>query len=168
MSLINKINDKSAKIGVIGLGYVGLPLAVEFANAGYETLGIDIDDSKVKSINDGENYIKDINDNLLKNLVKKTLLSATSDYSKVENLDCVSICVPTPLNKEKNPDLIIREIVLPKVIETLESEELFFEANYEDEKDLRELLDLSNKNLLNTNVNSWEKVLPLYPISPIN
>jgi len=70
---------------------------------------------------------------------------------------------------EKNPsDLTIRETVLPKVVKEFESEELFLEANYDDKKDLKELLDLSNKNLLNTNVNSWQKVLPLYPISPIN
>ena len=71
-------------------------------------------------------------------------------------------------DEEKNTDLAIRETVEPKVIKELESKELFFEANYEDEKDLTELLDLSNKNLLNKNVNSWQKVLPLYPISPIN
>jgi len=70
--------------------------------------------------------------------------------------------------EDKNADLVIREIVVPKVIQELESKELFFEANYEDEKDLRELLDLANKNLLNTNINSWENVFPLYPISPIN
>ncbi|MDC3147064.1 molecular chaperone [Prochlorococcus sp. AH-716-I09] len=71
-------------------------------------------------------------------------------------------------DKEKNSDLGIREIVLPKVIKELMNKELFVEAVYEDEKDLTELLDLSNKNLLNANVNSWQKVLPLYPISPIN
>ena len=105
MSLIDKINDKSAKVGVIGLGYVGLPLAVEFTNAGYETMGIDIDDNKVNNINDGINYIKDIDDIVLENLVKQKLLRATSDFSKVTELDCISICVPTPLNKEKNPDI---------------------------------------------------------------
>ena len=70
-------------------------------------------------------------------------------------------------NEEKNEDLVIREIVLPKVINEFKSKELFFEANYEDKEDLTELLDLSNKNLLNENINSWQKVLPLYPISPI-
>ena len=69
---------------------------------------------------------------------------------------------------EKNSDLVIREIVVPKVIQELERKELFFEANYEDKQDLRELLDLANKNLLNANINSWKNVLPLYPISPIN
>ena len=72
-------------------------------------------------------------------------------------------------HKEKNSsDLVIREIVLPKVIKELDCKELTFEANYDDKEDLKELLDLSNKNLLNSNLDSWKKVLPLYPISPIN
>ena len=72
-------------------------------------------------------------------------------------------------HKEKNSsDLVIRETVLPKVVKEIESKELFFEANYDDKEDLKELLDLSNKNLLNATANSWQKVLPLYPISPIN
>nr|WP_075486988.1 molecular chaperone [Prochlorococcus marinus] len=69
---------------------------------------------------------------------------------------------------QKNTDLFVREIVSPKVIKEFKSKELFFEANYEDKEDLKELLDLSNKNLLNGNINSWHKVLPLYPISPVN
>ncbi|MBO8229309.1 molecular chaperone [Prochlorococcus marinus str. MU1404] len=71
-------------------------------------------------------------------------------------------------NKETNSDLVVRELILPKVIKQMQSKELFFEANYEDKEDLSELLDLSNKNLLNANVKSWQKVTPLYPISPIN
>jgi len=71
-------------------------------------------------------------------------------------------------NEQKNADLVIREIILPKVIKEIENKELFFEANYEDKVDLKELLDLSNKNLLNSNVDSWRNVLPLYPISPVN
>ena len=71
-------------------------------------------------------------------------------------------------NDKNNPDLVIRETVLPKVVKELESKELFFEAIYDDKEDLKELLNLSNKNLLNSNVDSWKKVLPLYPISPIN
>ena len=69
---------------------------------------------------------------------------------------------------ENNADLVIREKVTPKLVKALESKELLFEANYNDEEDIKELLDLSNKNFLNTNINSWEKVLPLYPFSPIN
>ena len=71
-------------------------------------------------------------------------------------------------NEKNHSDLFIRETVLPKFIKELDSKEIFFEANYDDKKDLKELLDLSNKNLLNSNIDSWRKVLPLYPISPIN
>ncbi|MBO8222035.1 molecular chaperone [Prochlorococcus marinus str. XMU1401] len=72
-------------------------------------------------------------------------------------------------HKEKDsPDLVIRETVLPKVVKELESKEVTFEANYDDKEDLKELLNLANKNLLNSNLDSWKKVLPLYPISPIN
>ena len=71
-------------------------------------------------------------------------------------------------DKENNADLVILEKVTPKVVKELERKELFFEANYNDEEDLRELLNLANKNLLNKNANSWEKVMPLYPISPVN
>ena len=71
-------------------------------------------------------------------------------------------------HKKKNADLVIREKVTPRVVKELGGKELFFEANYDDKEDLKELLDLSNKNLLNSNLDSWQKVLPLYPISPIN
>ncbi len=71
-------------------------------------------------------------------------------------------------NEKTSSNVFIRETVIPKVFKEFDSKELFFEANYDDEDDLKELLDLSNKNLLNTNLNSWQKVLPLYPISPIN
>ncbi len=105
MRLINKINDKSAKVGVVGLGYVGLPLAVEFANAGYNVTGIDTNQTKVDLINSGKNYISDIKDSILNKAVSKKLLKATTNFKVVKNLDAVSICVPTPLNKEKNPDI---------------------------------------------------------------
>ena len=71
-------------------------------------------------------------------------------------------------NEKSSSDLVIREKVLPKFVKEIESKELSFEANYDDKEDLKELLDLSNKNLLNSNVDSWKKVLPLYPISPVN
>ena len=86
MSLIDKIDDKSAKIGVIGLGYVGLPLAIEFTKAGYKVIGIDVDEKKINSINSGRNYIKDVSDALLKKAVGKKLFSSTSDFSEVRNL----------------------------------------------------------------------------------
>ena len=121
MSLIDKINDKSAKIGVIGLGYVGLPLAIEFTNAGYNVTGIDIDESKVDLINSGKNYIKDVDDLVLKKAVEKKLLKSSLDFSEVSNLDALSICVPTPLNKEKNPDISYIVSVMESIKDHLHS-----------------------------------------------
>jgi UDP-N-acetyl-D-glucosamine dehydrogenase len=129
MNLIEKIDTRSAKVGVIGLGYVGLPLAMEFVKAGYTVTGIDIDENKIKSLNNGKNYINDVNDKNLKNAVKKSLLKGTTDFSTVKNLDAISICVPTPLNKEKNPDISyivsvmdrIKDYLHPNMIIILES-----------------------------------------------
>jgi len=103
--LILKLKNKTAKLGVVGLGYVGLPLAVEKAKAGYEVIGFDVQDSKVQMVNDGINYIGDIVDEDLKKLVDKKSLRATTDFSFVADVDAVSICVPTPLDKYKQPDL---------------------------------------------------------------
>ncbi len=115
MNLVDKINNRSAKIGVIGLGYVGLPLAMEFVNAGYNVKGIDIDQNKIKSLNNGKNYIRDVNNKNLKNAVKKGLLKGTTDFSIVKSLDAISICVPTPLNKEKNPDISFIVSVMERI-----------------------------------------------------
>jgi len=105
MNLKNKIENRDAQIGVIGLGYVGLPLAMEFVRAGFHVTGIDVDQEKIKKLNRGENYILDIKDESVKNAVEMNQLSATSDFSVIQNLDAISICVPTPLNKQKNPDI---------------------------------------------------------------
>ena len=101
----NKINSKEAKLCVIGLGYVGLPLAVEFAKAGFKVTGIDISESRVNKINKGENYIRDINDKELRSLIDSGSLKATTDYSVISEMDAISICVPTPLSKLKDPDV---------------------------------------------------------------
>ncbi len=93
------------KTGVIGLGYVGLPLLVEIAKSGITAIGIDVDKHKVDAINAGKNYISDVNDNELKELVREGKLSATTDWSKITEFDAVSICVPTPLRKTKDPDI---------------------------------------------------------------
>ncbi len=124
MSLIKKIDDKTAKIGVIGLGYVGLPLAAEFVNAGFKVIGIDVDEKKVDSINSGINYIKDVDDNVLKQSVKRKTLTATTDFSVVKSLDSISICVPTPLNKEKNPDISYIVSVMSEIENYLHSDTL--------------------------------------------
>lgn len=103
--LMNKIQNRTAVIGVVGLGYVGLPLAVEKAKAGYTVIGFDVQKSKVDAVNAGHNYIGDVVDQELANLVKQKKLQATEDYSKIKNVDAVSICVPTPLDKYKQPDI---------------------------------------------------------------
>ena len=103
--LRRKIEDKSATLGVIGLGYVGLPLAVEKAKAGFKTIGFDVQQHKVDKINQGKNYVGDIPDDLLRDVVDRGLLSATRDFDKVASADCVCICVPTPLDIYQQPDL---------------------------------------------------------------
>ena len=105
MHLLEKIKNRTAHIGVIGLGYVGLPLAVEKAKAGYKVLGFEIQQSKVDMVNRGENYIGDIVPQELKELVLSGHLSATTDYGRIMECDVVTICVPTPLDKFKQPDL---------------------------------------------------------------
>jgi UDP-N-acetyl-D-glucosamine dehydrogenase len=104
-SLLQKIKDKLAIVAVIGLGYVGLPLAVEKAKAGYKTIGFDIQESKVKMVNEGHNYIGDIVEEELEDLVKKGMLTATSDFSIVKDADFIAICVPTPLDQYQQPDI---------------------------------------------------------------
>ena len=103
--ILQKLHGKTARIGVVGLGYVGLPLAVEFAHAGFHVTGLDIDERKISKINAGESYIQDIPTSVLKPLVDAGMLDATSDFSVVQNLDTINICVPTPLSKAKDPDM---------------------------------------------------------------
>ncbi|MFQ5605283.1 MAG: nucleotide sugar dehydrogenase [bacterium] len=105
MSLEEKIKDKSAKVGIIGLGYVGLPLAVEFADHGFYVLGIDIDRSKIEMLNRGENYIEDVDDELLQKLVADRMLEGTTKYGRTGELDILFICVPTPFTPNKEPDI---------------------------------------------------------------
>ena len=99
------IEKKEAILGVIGLGYVGLPLAVEKAKAGYKVIGFDLQQQKVVMVNNGVNYIGDVVNEDLSAIVKSGMLVATSDFSKIAGLDCVSICVPTPLDKHQQPDI---------------------------------------------------------------
>lgn len=103
--LLDKIKDRSAKIGIIGLGYVGLPLAVEFAENGFKVFGFDVWEQKVKLINSGKSDIDDIQDNQVAPLVKSGHLKATTDAKVLSQADCVFICVPTPLSKTKDPDI---------------------------------------------------------------
>lgn len=104
-ALLQKIDAKTALVGVIGLGYVGLPFAVEAGKVGFTVLGFDLDESKVASVNAGKNYIGDVKDAELEDLVGKKLITATSDSSRMSDCDVLIICVPTPLDKNLNPDL---------------------------------------------------------------
>lgn len=103
--LLDKIKNRNITVGVVGLGYVGLPLAVEKAKAGYKTIGFDVQSEKVEMVNKGENYIGDVVDTDLSQLVEKGLLSATSDFSFIKDVDFVAICVPTPLDAYQQPDI---------------------------------------------------------------
>ncbi|NSB30293.1 nucleotide sugar dehydrogenase [Clostridium saccharoperbutylacetonicum] len=103
--LIYKINNKTAAIGIIGLGYVGLPLAVEFAKSGYKVLGFDIQEKKVNMINNGENYISDVIDEDLKFVIENRRLKASNEIKFVKDIDVILICVPTPLDKYQQPDI---------------------------------------------------------------
>src|SRR5438094_6291382 len=103
--LISLINDKHAHVGVIGLGYVGLPLATEFAGKGLRATGFEVDATKVEKINSGESYIGDVKSETIKQNVDTGRLSATTDFGELKNCDAIIICVPTPLRKTKEPDV---------------------------------------------------------------
>jgi UDP-N-acetyl-D-glucosamine dehydrogenase len=105
MELNEKIINKNARCAVVGLGYVGLPLLLEFAKAGYDAVGIDVDKKKIAQINRGKSYIQDIPQDEFKEYVRNGKLRATSDYSILDSIDVVSICVPTPLRKSRTPDI---------------------------------------------------------------
>jgi len=103
--LIKKFEDRSARVGIVGIGYVGLPLAVVFAEAGFTVIGVDPAEEKVAAINRGESYILDVDSARVRALVDAGKLSASTDYSVLQDVDAVSICVPTPLRKTGDPDL---------------------------------------------------------------
>ena len=103
--LLKKIEEKTIVVGVVGLGYVGLPLAVEKAKAGFKTIGFDIQSQKVDMVNAGHNYIGDVVDKDLKKIVETKMLTATTDFSFVKDVDFVAICVPTPLDEHQQPDI---------------------------------------------------------------
>src|SRR5262249_28896337 len=103
--LRDKIRSRKARAGIVGLGYVGLPLAVELAKAGFHATGIDLDPRKVQLINDGRSYIPDVATADVQALRANGRLKATTDFAAVRELDTINICVPTPLRKTKDPDM---------------------------------------------------------------
>jgi nucleotide sugar dehydrogenase len=104
-TLLEKITDRTSVVGIVGMGYVGLPFAVEKAKVGYKVIGIDQNPARADKINRGENYISDVKDEELRDLVKRGLLRAVSDFREIGQMDVIVICVPTPLTRNLNPDL---------------------------------------------------------------
>jgi len=122
--LLERIVDRRTRVGIIGLGYVGLPLAVEFAKAGFDVVGFDVDASKVSQINAGRSYIPDVSASELSTVVAGGKLSATTDMTRLGEMDVVDICVPTPLRKTKDPDLSYIVKAVEAVAATLRPEQL--------------------------------------------
>jgi UDP-N-acetyl-D-glucosamine dehydrogenase len=123
-TLEKKITQKKARIGVVGLGYVGLPLAVEFAAQGFETVGIEVDKKKVSAINSGRNYIADVDDKVFAKVTKSGMLKAAADYSDVPKLDVIFICVPTPFTPNKEPDISFIVAAAREIASRLRKEQL--------------------------------------------
>ncbi|MBA2669438.1 MAG: nucleotide sugar dehydrogenase [Gemmatimonadetes bacterium] len=123
-SLLQRIQDGTATVGVVGLGYVGLPLAVETARAGFRTLGFDISQRVVEGINEGSSHIQDISSDTVAGFVNEGLLSATTDLTRLAECDAISICVPTPLSKTKDPDLSYVVSATTAIAETLRAGQL--------------------------------------------
>ena len=127
--LMQKIQARTARVGIVGLGYVGLPLATAFARAGFTVTGIDLDQRKIRDVNGGRSYVKDVDKKELKSLVREGRLSATPDFSKLIEMDTINICVPTPLRKTKDPDMTyivsacqeIAKVIHPGMLVILES-----------------------------------------------
>ncbi|MCA9731707.1 MAG: nucleotide sugar dehydrogenase [Deferribacteres bacterium] len=124
MSLETKISQKTAKIGVIGLGYVGLPLAVEYAKAGFSVLGVDNDSEKVNKLNKGENYIDDVNSKELAEVVKQGKFISEANYDNISSADVIYICVPTPFTPNKEPDVTYIEDAAQGVLTGLRKDQL--------------------------------------------
>ncbi len=119
--LIAKLKAKDAHLGVLGLGYVGLPLAVGFAKAGFRVTGFDLDENKVNQLNRGESYIIDISDAELAAVTSSGRLDATTDFGQLENIDSVNICVPTPLGKTHDPDITYIQSAVKSIVASLHS-----------------------------------------------
>lgn len=123
-SLIEKVERREASIGVIGLGYVGLPLAIEFAETGFSVLGFDVNDEKVRAINRGESYVGDVSDQQLASALKAGRLSGTTEFGRLGEVDAICICVPTPLNKTGDPDVSYIISVTESIRKTIRSGQL--------------------------------------------
>ena len=119
MSLLSKIASGSAKVGVIGLGYVGLPLAAAFHRAGFPVIGFDVDPSKIEKLRRGENYLKHLGPEMVAEMRKAGRFDATADFSRLAEADAIISCVPTPLGKHLEPDLSYVEQTADDIAKTL-------------------------------------------------
>ena len=124
MGLAEKINDKTAKIGIIGLGYVGLPLAVEYAYRDFTVIGIDIDKKKKEKIDRGENYIDDVESEKFAKALEGKKLIAETDFNSIPELDIIYICVPTPFTDNKDPDTSFIHISTNEISKRLRKDQL--------------------------------------------
>jgi UDP-N-acetyl-D-glucosamine dehydrogenase len=124
MELAKKIKEKKIKVAIVGLGYVGLPLAMAVINKGVKVIGIDLDKKKIDSLKAAKNYIQDVDDKALAAAIKKSMLEPTSDFHKMSEADVVCITVPTPINKEKTPDLKFVEDASKSVAKNLKRGQL--------------------------------------------
>ncbi|HPD60181.1 MAG TPA: nucleotide sugar dehydrogenase, partial [Thermodesulfobacteriota bacterium] len=124
MMLKKRIQKREALIGVIGMGYVGIPLTLTFLKAGFRLIGFDIDKNKVSALNQGRSYIKQYPSELFSQYLKKKNFSATADFTRLADVDCIIICVPTPLTKMKDPDLTYIINTTQDIAKTLRKEQL--------------------------------------------
>lgn len=104
-TILDRISSRELAIGIVGVGYVGLPLAVAFAEKGFQVVGVDVDSTKVVSLNDGKSYVEDVPDSVLAPLISSGKFRASTDYADLADVDAISICVPTPLRKSRDPDI---------------------------------------------------------------
>ena len=119
--MISKLKSREARLGILGLGYVGLPLAVSFAKAGFHVTGFDLDENKVAAVNEGDSYIIDISSEDLAGVVQSGHLKATTDFSELADVDSVNICVPTPLGKTRDPDITYIQAAVGSIAESMHS-----------------------------------------------
>src|SRR5437763_14906839 len=105
MNLLERIQRRDFTVAVVGLGYVGLPLAVEFAKAGVHTIGVDVDSRKIDRLRAGKNYIQDLDDSIVEGVLQSAMLTASNTYEECGKADVIYICVPTPFTPNKEPDI---------------------------------------------------------------
>ena len=119
MNIRQKITDRTAVVGIIGLGYVGLPLAHAFWRAGFAVVGFDVDDRKIQMLNQGKNYLKHLGQDMVSKMVADGRFEATADFSRLAEPDAILVCVPTPLGKHLEPDLSFVQNTADDIAKTL-------------------------------------------------